>query len=137
MYNYYGINEKLDTQLKAVAKKFSNPVDFIRDQGWQDYMEDILAYADLPTQDGEDLDELQCYAINHYLEAVWDKAQEELAEEAYTGSHSVGDIVYLKGGIYNHECRVTRTWCDETGNGISVIPTGNYGFEIDIYEDRL
>ena len=51
----------------------------------------------------------------------------------YTGSHHVGDIVDHRG----HECRVTRVWEVDGKNGISILPTGNYGFEIDIFEEQL
>ena len=132
MYNYYGINEKLDTELKAVAKKYDNPECFKTEQEWQDYMEDILAYADIPAEDGEWLTEMQSNTIDLYLDTVWDKAQEELAEETYTGDHFVGEIINHRG----HECKVTKVW-NVYGNGISIIPTGNYGWEIDIYEEQL
>ena len=36
-----------------------------------------------------------------------------------------------------HECEVTHVWNVDGRNGISIIPTGNYGFEIDVYEDLL
>ena len=51
----------------------------------------------------------------------------------YTGKHHKGEIVDHKG----HECIVTATWNDEGKNGITIRPTGNYGFEIDIYEEQL
>lgn len=55
--------------------------------------------------------------------------------EIYSGKHWVGEIVMHRG----HECRVTAVWRDtiEDRNGISIIPTGGYGFEIDIYEEQL
>lgn len=51
----------------------------------------------------------------------------------YTGKHYVNQIVDHNG----HQCRVTRVWNDGEKNGISIIPTGGYGFEIDIYEEQL
>lgn len=51
----------------------------------------------------------------------------------YTGKHYVGEIVNHRG----HECRITRVWFVDGKNGISIIPTGGYGFEIDIYDDQL
>ena len=51
----------------------------------------------------------------------------------YTGKHFIGEIVNHHG----HECRVTAVWNDDGKNGISIVPTGDYGFEIDIYEDQL
>ena len=54
-------------------------------------------------------------------------------EKMYTGKYHIGDIVQHHG----HECRVTAVWNDEGKNGISIIPTGDYGFEIDIYEEQL
>lgn len=55
--------------------------------------------------------------------------------QEYTGAHRVGEIVNHRG----HECKVTRVWVDPDvdKNGISIIPTGDYGFEIDIYEEQL
>ena len=51
----------------------------------------------------------------------------------YDGKHYVGEVVNHRG----HECRVIAVWKDDGKNGISIIPTGNYGFEIDIYEEQL
>ena len=52
----------------------------------------------------------------------------------YTGVHYVGELVYHG----THECKVTAVWADEENrNGISIIPTGGYGFEVDIYEEQL
>lgn len=52
----------------------------------------------------------------------------------YTGVHYVNEIVHH--GI--HECKVTAVWVDDNGkNGITIIPTGGYGFEVDIYDDQL
>lgn len=57
----------------------------------------------------------------------------EEPEEPYTGSFREGQIVTHNG----HECRITKTWRVDGENGISITPTGDYGFEIDIYEDQL
>ena len=51
----------------------------------------------------------------------------------YTGKHYVGAVVMHKG----HECKVTAVWNDDGTNGVSIIPTGGYGFEVDIYEEQL
>ena len=51
----------------------------------------------------------------------------------YDGKHYVGEVVNHRG----HECRVIAVWKDNGKNGISIIPTGNYGCEIDIYEEQL
>lgn len=51
----------------------------------------------------------------------------------YTGKHYVGEIVTHRG----HECKVTHVWEDDGKNGISIIPTGGYGFEVDIYDEQL
>lgn len=51
----------------------------------------------------------------------------------YTGKHYVGQIVTHR----NHECVVTMTWNVDGRNGISIKPTENYGFEIDIYDEEL
>lgn len=57
-----------------------------------------------------------------------------MTEEKYNGKHYVGEIVHWRG----HECRVTDVWKDDEGeNGISIIPTGNYGFEVYITEKRF
>ena len=57
--------------------------------------------------------------------------------EEYTGEHYVGEIVYHKGGDMIHECRVMDVWNVDGKNGITIVPTGNYGFEIDIYDEQL
>lgn len=52
----------------------------------------------------------------------------------YTGKHYVGEIVTHRG----HECVVTETGVDdENRNCISIRPTGDYGFEISIYDEQL
>lgn len=60
-------------------------------------------------------------------------------KEMYTSKHYVGEIIYLKSAEITHECKVTRVWVDPDNNksGVSIIPTGNYGFEIDVYDDVL
>lgn len=55
-----------------------------------------------------------------------------LVAEEYDGKHYVGEIINHRG----HECRVTTVWKVDGENGISIIPTGNYGFEVDITEKR-
>lgn len=57
--------------------------------------------------------------------------------EQYTGAHYVGEIIRYKGKYSEHECKVTHVWNVDGKNGVSIIPTGNYGFEIDVYEDLL
>lgn len=57
--------------------------------------------------------------------------------KGYTGKHSIGDIVYWQGKEMVHECKVTGLWKNEGRNGVSIIPTGDYGFEMDVYEDQL
>lgn len=58
-----------------------------------------------------------------------------LMKEAYTGKFRVGQVVYHRG----HRCEVTAVWKDPDNhkNGISIIPTGGYGFEVDLYEEQL
>lgn len=51
----------------------------------------------------------------------------------YTGKHYVGEIVMHR----NHECIVIGVWSDDGKNGITIIPTGGYGFDVDIYEEQL
>lgn len=63
-----------------------------------------------------------------------DELEYEIVEvEAYTGKHRPGEIVSHRG----HECRVLDVWCEDGKNGVTIIPTGNYGFEIAVNEDRL
>jgi hypothetical protein len=66
----------------------------------------------------------------------YDNEQSEPDEE-YTGEHYVGEIVSHKGGDMTHECIVTAVWCVDGKNGLTIKPTGNYGFELDIYEEQL
>ena len=47
--------------------------------------------------------------------------------------HYVGEIVIHHG----HECVVTDVWDNEGKPGITIEPTGDYGFPIDIYDDQL
>ena len=51
----------------------------------------------------------------------------------YTGKHYVGEIV-MHG---EHECVVLEVWNVEGRNGITIKPTGNYGFDIDIFDEQL
>jgi hypothetical protein len=60
--------------------------------------------------------------------------EQEGYDDEYSGDHYVGEIVMFR----THQCKVTHVWKDEEGNnGISLIPTGNYGFEIDVTEKRF
>ena len=54
-------------------------------------------------------------------------------ENLYTGKHYVGEVVIH----HDHVCRVTNVWNDEGKNGISIVPIGGYGFEVDIYDEQL
>lgn len=54
-------------------------------------------------------------------------------EQKYTGKHFIGEIIYYK----SHECIVENVWNYESRNGISIHPTGMYGFTIDLYDDQL
>ena len=54
-------------------------------------------------------------------------------EREYFGKHYIGEIV-MHG---THECRVIGVWNDDGENGITIIPTGGYGFEVDIYDWQL
>ena len=54
--------------------------------------------------------------------------------------HYVGEIVHYKSwNGFDHECVITSLWTDpDTGKpGVAIIPTGDYGFEINVYEDQL
>lgn len=65
-------------------------------------------------------------ALNEILEKIW--------RMKHFTKHYVGEIVSHHG----HECRVTGTWTDDDGrSGITIVPTGGYGFEVDIYDDQL
>ena len=46
-----------------------------------------------------------------------------------------GQIINYNG----HQCKVIDTWYDdyEEQEGITITPTGNYGFPVDLYTDRL
>ena len=51
----------------------------------------------------------------------------------YTGKYHVGQIVMHRC----HECRVTAVWNDDGKNGVTIIPTGDYGFEVDVYDENV
>lgn len=59
--------------------------------------------------------------------------QFEEAIKNYTGEHFVGEITHHR----EHEVIVTDVWNVDGKNGISIKPTGDYGFEVDIYEEQL
>ena len=53
--------------------------------------------------------------------------------------YRVGDIVQYKGyeGMV-HECLITQVWKDDHDrDGVSIVPTGDYGFEIDLYLEQF
>lgn len=56
-----------------------------------------------------------------------------IAKALYSGKHYIGEIVHHG----DHECIVTAVWFVDGKDGITIKPTGNYGFEIDIYEEQL
>ena len=49
--------------------------------------------------------------------------------------HYVGENVFHRG----HPCRVTAVWYDPDSDktGVTIEPTGGYGFPIDLYDDQL
>lgn len=52
--------------------------------------------------------------------------------------YNTGDIIkYIGHAGMVHECRIVETWEDEGRRGVTIEPTGNYGFPIDLYEDQL
>lgn len=56
----------------------------------------------------------------------------------YTGKRYVGEIVTHVNKYGSHECKVLAVWTDDEGrNGITIAPTGDYGFPIDIYDEQL
>lgn len=81
------------------------------------------------------------YQFNNRADAVLlgnqirnrDGKRVEVYETNYTGKHYVGEIVNHGG----HECRVTDVWDDDGRNGITIEPTGGYGFPVDIYDEQL
>ena len=87
-----------------------------------------------------------CNVVHHVVAVVdgkfydtWDSGDcslygyFEYLYEVYSGKYHIGEIVDHRG----HECRITRTWCVDGKNGLSIIPTGGYGFEVDLYEEQL
>lgn len=67
------------------------------------------------------------------VRAVAKTVRKERYNMNYTGKHYIGEIVFHG----EHECRVLHTWVDEGKNGITIEPTGNYGFPIDIFDEQL
>lgn len=55
----------------------------------------------------------------------------------YNGKYRVGDIVKITCCEMVHEIQVVDVWNDEGKNGVTIVPTGNYGFEVDLYEDKF
>lgn len=47
--------------------------------------------------------------------------------------YHAGDILDYHG----HECLVLGEWEDEGKPGITIEPTGNYGFPVDVYEEQV
>lgn len=45
----------------------------------------------------------------------------------------VGDIILYDGTF---RCRVTALWSDEGKDGVTIVPTGNYGFPRDVFCDQ-
>ena len=77
-----------------------------------------------------------------YWVGTFDKCCRQILDDYYGRNiekverhdHYIGEIVQHKG----HECEVTIVWADDQGrHGITIQPTGNYGFPIDIYDDQL
>lgn len=82
----------------------------------------------------EEFDE---FALNLIKDYCGDNIAHIERVENYTGTHHIGEIVYHKGGNTVHECKVVAVWCVDGRNGLTIVPTGNYGFATDIYEDQL
>lgn len=55
------------------------------------------------------------------------------SKENKKAKHYVGEIVDHKG----HECEVLAVWSDEGHKGLTIAPTGGYGFPVDIYDEQL
>lgn len=47
--------------------------------------------------------------------------------------YHAGDILDYHG----HECLVLGEWEDEGKLGITIEPTGDYGFPVDVYEEQV
>jgi len=48
----------------------------------------------------------------------------------YTGKYKAGDIVSHRG----HKCKVIAVWEDDGKNGVTIMPVGGYGFDVDVEE---
>lgn len=58
----------------------------------------------------------------------------------YTGKYHVGEIVTIKfektGST--HEVKIIDVWTDDNFcNGVTIVPTGNYGFPVDTLEETF
>lgn len=58
-------------------------------------------------------------------------------KEKYTGQYKVGDVVKHKGVNMIHECKVVDVWKVDGRNGVTLEPTGGYGFPSDVWEERV
>lgn len=81
-FNYYGLNKELDRKVKAIAKTYDDRQRFADDLGWEDWMEEILIAAGIPSE--EELTEVQTDTINKYLDDVWEAVQTEKYKEEHS-----------------------------------------------------
>lgn len=96
------------------------------DEKWHEYDKSVAECQ---------LENYGCIYLDRFGEPIDDEnvLEEMFLQEKYSGEHFVGEIVNHRG----HECRVTRVWNVDDKNGISIVPTGDYGWEVDIYEEQL
>lgn len=70
--------KQYSTELLNTAQNYTGTFrEFAMDAGWQDWMADLLQDAGRPTQDGEELSEVQCDLINEYLQKVWNEGRHQ------------------------------------------------------------
>ena len=56
----------------------------------------------------------------------------QMMHKGYTGKFHDGDITNWRG----HEVVVLKTWNVDGKNGVTIRPTLDYGFELDVFEER-
>lgn len=112
-------------------KKFGRALDVEIEMG-----EDIVILNTSAEEETEDESERRtraCKNLFYSLAGYCDDSDYHKWFNTYEGKHYVDEIVYHN----SHQCKVTKVWHADGKDGISIIPTGGYGFEIDIYEEQL
>lgn len=64
---HYGNYEEL-LNLARICERYDEFTAYV---GWEDWMDDLLADAGLPAEDGAELSERQCDLVNEYLQEIW------------------------------------------------------------------